>query len=269
MAEREDRRPGPLRRAAWGAVLGAGAGFLANDLYLAKALSITHDRSLLVVACVTAGALLGAVRLRAIIVGALVLLALTWLVVAWTPVTRALAAGLPRRDRPAPADAVYVLASAVRANGDLSAEALARLVHGLELVHDGLAPRLILAELAAPEDHFAQTARRLMRELGITAELVAVGPVANTHDEAVLVGALCRERGLHRLLLVTSPLHSRRAAAAFEAQGLTVLSSPSPEPHYDLDDLGQPDDRLRAFADVVHERVGSWVYARRGWLQAE
>jgi uncharacterized SAM-binding protein YcdF (DUF218 family) len=270
MAGREEtRRPSLVSRAAWGAALGAGSAFVANDMYMGRALSLTDDGSLLIVAFITVSALLGAARLRPLLVGALAALALLWLVVAWTPLTRALAAGLTRRDEPAPADAVYVLASAVRQNGDLSAEALARLVHGLELVHDGLAPRLILSELDPPANHYAEGAARIMRRFGIATELVAVGPVHTTHDEAVLVGKLCRERGLTRLLLVTSPYHSRRAAAAFEAEGLTVISSPSMEPRYDVDFLEHPDDRLRAFADIVHERLGAWIYARRGWLRPE
>jgi len=65
---------------------------------------------------------------------------------------------------------------------------------------------------------------------------------------------------------VTSPVHSRRAAAVFEAQGIQVISAPTREAKYDIDELEGFDDRLRAFTDILHERLGLWIYRRRGWV---
>jgi hypothetical protein len=47
-----------------------------------------------------------------------------------------------------------------------------------------------------------------------------------------------------------------------------VISSPCPESRYDLEYLGRVESRLQAFGAVLHERVGLWVYARRGWVTA-
>ena len=113
---------------------------------------------------------------------------------------------------------------------------------------------------------YARPARDLMRSLGIHADLIAVGPVDNTRDEAQHVARLCRERGWRRILLVTSPLHSRRASATFEHEGLEVIASPCTETRYNIETLGAPSDRLMAFGSVAHERLGLWVYAHRGWV---
>jgi uncharacterized SAM-binding protein YcdF (DUF218 family) len=188
-----------------------------------------------------------------------------WLAVAATPLTSALASGLIRRDAVAPADAVVVLASDVQGNGELTPSATSRLLHGMELLHEGLAPRLVLSEIAGRPSH-AAAARPRLAALGVAPELIVVGPVRNTHDEAVAFARALRERGLRRVLMVTSPLHTRRAAAALEHEGLEVLSSPSGETSYDLDGLDYIDDRLRAFGDVLHERLGWVVYRWRGWL---
>ena len=77
---------------------------------------------------------------------------------------------------------------------------------------------------------------------------------------------LFRERGWRKLLLVTSPTHSRRAAATFEREGVSVVSSPSMETRFDLENLTRTDDRLFAFGAVLHERVGLGVYRWRGWI---
>jgi uncharacterized SAM-binding protein YcdF (DUF218 family) len=104
-----------------------------------------------------------------------------------------------------------------------------------------------------------------VERLGVSADVITVGPVRRTRDEAVAVAALCRERGWSRLVLVTSPVHTRRAAAAFEREGLSVFVSPSLETRFDWETLDRPDQRLEAFGAILHERVGLWYYAWRGW----
>src|SRR5262249_18041518 len=123
----------------------------------------------------------------------------------------------------------------------------------------------ILGELIPPMNHYAEGTRALMSHLGLDFEVLSVGPVWNTHDEATRVAELCRQHGWRRVILVTSPMHSRRAAATVERAGLAVGSAPAAEGRYDIA-FDKADDRVRGFGDVVHERIGIWVYARRGWL---
>jgi len=258
--------PSRRSRAVKGILVSLAAALLMNDLRIAEALSYRSERTLLVPLVVIAGVLLSAVRLQVVLTSLLGLLAALWLAVAFTPLDRALADGLPRVDALGPADAIYVLASDVQPDGDLTVEALARLVHGIELAGQALAPRLVVGELPRPHGRYADSARRFLDELHLPTELLTVGPVGTTHDEAVLLGELFKKNGWRRVLLVTSPLHSRRAAAVFEAQGLTVVSAPTREAKYDLETLSSPDERLRAFPEIVHEELGIWVYRRRGWL---
>jgi uncharacterized SAM-binding protein YcdF (DUF218 family) len=98
-------------------------------------------------------------------------------------------------------------------------------------------------------------------------ELLTVGPVGDTRQEAVAVGELCRARGFARLLVVTSPTHSRRACAALEREGLSVTCVPAIETQFDLETLDYPGDRVKAFSAVMHERLGLWLYRGRGWLK--
>ena len=86
--------------------------------------------------------------------------------------------------------------------------------------------------------------------------MLQIGRIINTHDEAVALARLGRERGIKRVLAVTSPTHTRRAAAALEKQGLVAISVPAVETNFDLETLRFPGDRRRAFAAIAHERLG-------------
>src|SRR5262249_41914087 len=145
-----------------------------------------------------------------------------------------------------------------------------RLLRGLELVAEGRTSRLVLSELPPPKASYVPLARTEMERLGLHAEILTVGPVVNTHDEAVAGAAPPPGRGGETLLPpATPPTHSRRAAATLEREGLSVLSVPSLEVMFDLENLDRGetvDDRFHAFASIVHERLGLFLYRRRGWI---
>ena len=218
----------------------------------------------MIVGVAALSALLWSTRWRPLVAVGAGLLGLLWLLVAFTPVTQWMAKGLVRSDAVGDADAVVVLASNIQKDGELTAPALSRLVHGLELLAQGRAPRLVLTEIPPPARSYAEPARALLSALHLQGELIAVGPVRNTRDEARAVADLFKARGLKSLILVTSPTHTRRAALTFERQGLSVFASPAVETLYDLETLDGSDDRLTAFGHLLHERLGLWLYTVRG-----
>jgi uncharacterized SAM-binding protein YcdF (DUF218 family) len=246
-----------------GAVAGGLCGFLLGDLAPVEIASAW-------IPLAAAGALLGSTRLRALPLAGAIVLALAWNVVAWTSLASAMASALPRRDPLRSADAVLVMASRLQSDGDPTVEADSRLDRGVALLTAGLAARLIVPELAEPAPRYEPLARaRLEQSRAEGVEVVAVGPVRRTRDEAVAVAALCRARGWGRVLVVTSPLHSRRACAALEREGLEVISAPAVETRFDLQTLDRPPERLQAFSGALYERAATWLYARRGWIRAE
>ncbi len=250
-----------------GLAMGALVGLLAKDLNLQSVVSIWGDKAHWVVAIAILGAGLWTTRWRWLLGGATACLGVLWLVAAYTPLCEWLARGLPRQDTVEAADAVYVLGSNVQMDGQLTAEAMSRLLHALELLGQDLAPRLVVPELRPPKPSYKAAAQKVMRNLGMTQEVLSIGPVIRTRDEAVALGALFRQRGWSRALVVTSPPHSRRAGAALEREGIEVLSSPSTQTQFDLEKLDEADDRIKAFASLVHERAGLWFYKRRGWIE--
>jgi uncharacterized SAM-binding protein YcdF (DUF218 family) len=264
---RGDRR---ARSFAVGLAVGGAAGLLADQLSLASIVSYGGPRPPLVVAAAVGGGLLWGTRLRPVVLAGTGTLAVLWLAVAFTPFVAWLGEGLVRRDPPGAADAVFVSASNLQLDGEPTANAQARLLRGLELVGEGRTTRIVLAELRPPKPSYVPVARTEMERLGLRAEILTVGPVVNTHDEAVAVAALARARGWTRILLATSPTHSRRAAATLEHEGLAVLSSPAVEVHFDLENLDRwetVNERFQGFSSIAHERLGLVVYRRRGWIR--
>jgi uncharacterized SAM-binding protein YcdF (DUF218 family) len=243
-----------------GGLAGALAGFLARDLGLADSASAWVPAALV-------GAALCIGRARALLATVLGALATVWLAAAFTPLSARLVEGLVRKDAPQKADAVVILGSRLQADGEPTTEASDRLAHGLELLAEGWAPRLVVSELPPPAASHAALARKAAAARGLAVEVLPVGPVRRTRDEAVAVAALCRERGWSRVLLVTSPLHSRRGALSMEREGVGVVSSPALETQFDLETLDRPAERLRAFASALHERLGLWYYEWKGWIR--
>lgn len=255
-----DKTSLPWRRIGVGAAVGGCAGFLLRDLLPFELASAWVPLAL-------AGALVWPTRLQRAMAALTLCVAGVWVVVGFTPLAARLAPLLVRREAPSAADAAFVLTHRLQTDGEPSAASQARLLHGVELLVQGLAPRLILTD-EPPETSYARLARSQLSRLSLTAgEVVSLrGPVRSTHDEAVRVGALCRERGWRRLLVVTSPLHSRRACAAVAREGLEVVCSPAVETEYDVETLDRPVDRLAAFRQIVREALALWLYRGRGWL---
>jgi uncharacterized SAM-binding protein YcdF (DUF218 family) len=261
------RQTGWLPRLGVGLTAGALAGLIVADLNLPSLVSYFGDRTYLVPPIAALGALLWLTPLRRLTGVTVALLGLLWLAVAFTPATSWLADGLVRRDPVEAADAVFVFASRVQEDGDPTTDAMSRLLRGVELVAEGRAPRLIVSEAAPPSGPYAPLARAWLEAFARRGEVVTVGRIVNTRDEAVGAAKLCRERGWTRVLAVTSPTHTRRAAAALEKEGLVVFAVPSVETRFDLERLTWPGDRREAFAAITHERLGLVVYRRRGWIE--
>ena len=93
----------------------------------------------------------------------------------------------------------------------------------------------------------------------------------NTHDHALRVPPLLRERGVRQFVLVTSRQHIRRALAVFRAVGLSPIPS-MPEP---LDELRRrtrlerylpSQAALSASQTLIYDELGMVYYWLRGWL---
>lgn len=106
--------------------------------------------------------------------------------------------------------------------------------------------------------------------LGVPADRILQESLSkNTHDEAVAIKDMLRERGISEFVLVTSPLHMRRSMYAFEAQGMHPI--PAVAPLYP-ERIEQPfpllpsDATLDIGDQVVYEWVARAYYWWKGWF---
>ena len=90
--------------------------------------------------------------------------------------------------------------------------------------------------------------------------------VQSTRDEAVDFASIAGKNGWEKVLLVTSPSHTRRACATVEKAGLAVKCMPSNARDYSISRLDMPSNRRRAFSDVLYESAAILLYRARGWM---
>lgn len=254
---------------ALAACLGALVALVLTTLGAAQLMGIAGWWWALVLCGALVGVSVAGTRLgRALPVVAIASLALL-AVVAFTPLAGALLRPLVRRDPlpVAPADAIVVLSEWIDEDGHLREPALDRLLTGADLYRRGAAPLLVLSRVRRGRGGAARDSDadqdRVLALLGRPVRLVRVDSVRNTHDEAVRVAAL----GVRRILLVTSPAHTRRACASFEGVGLRVVCVPSESRDLPLRSLRSADSRVRAFRQALYERLGTLEYRARGWIR--
>lgn len=177
-----------------------------------------------------------------------------------TPVLRGPLSALIVSQPPVKADAIVVLGAGVQCGTNTpNGSGLSRLVHGLTLWRDGYAPVLTVSEQSGLIGEKDCPKISALQNAQITALYGKNGPptltlsnVTTTRDEAARVRDLARQRGWTRVLLVTSPWHSRRAQALFRGYGVTAVSVPSQETGFDLT-LPTPGDRLAALRVMLYE----------------
>src|SRR5262245_41251392 len=116
----------------------------------------------------------------------------------------------------------------------------------------------------------AEAMRDTLLRLGVPeARLVMKGESRDTHEEALTIARILPTLHVDRVVLVTSPVHMRRAVATFRAAGVDVIPAPARE------DFGGrlswrmkflPSERgLYESALVAHELLGYVYYRINGW----
>lgn len=206
------------------------------------------------------------------------LLSTLLLLVSYTPLVPPLVAPFVRRDAVSgvtaadavsAADAVVVLSGSVTSEGRVTGAALERLISGFQQARRFGIPVVALSVVGDDADPSVENSERDQRELAQLMapdlELRFVKNVHSTRDEALAFAAMARTHGWRRVVLVTSPLHSRRACAAVEHAGLPVRCVPAASREYALSRLDRPENRRLAFADVVYESAAAVLYTIRGW----
>jgi uncharacterized SAM-binding protein YcdF (DUF218 family) len=184
---------------------------------------------------------------------------LVFVAAAFTPVSNWLNAWMAGAARIEPADAIVVLGrGGADSDGVLTNRSLRRLMHGIELYRERLAPLLVLSGTGEETG-----ARAVLAEgLGVPATVIMqVSSVHTTREEAERIGELLLPRDRRRILLVGDPIDMPRARAVMERAGFTVLPAPTAATGPSL-----PEGRLGLLRDIATELGGLAYYRITGRL---
>jgi uncharacterized SAM-binding protein YcdF (DUF218 family) len=276
--------PDPTMRFGWrdvrrrlpsigaGAIAGALAGFLVLEFGLSTIFA-SLELQVAVLVSALAGALLGGFRQQRYMMWFDAVLGVLYLVIANTPLMYNVAGGWVRNDPMEPGvDAIIVLSARVNSDGFLSDQGVQRLLTGIELYQSGVAPRLFTTAVEATYGSVIRSSTgdqaRLVQLGGARPAWASLTGVASTRDEAVQAASQL-PTGAHSVAVVTTPMHTRRACATFEAVGFHVVCVASREQDYVAWHPQSARDRMESFRQYLYERLGMVKYRMKGWLPEE
>ncbi|MXV12613.1 YdcF family protein [Xanthomonas sp. LMG 8992] len=138
------------------------------------------------------------------------------------------------RDQAAPADAIIVLGAAAY-DAKPSPVFEERIRHGLDLYQRGYAPTLIFTGGFGNGARFAesQVARRYALRHDVPADAILIETVSRTTRQNLIEARrLMREHGLHRVIVVSDPLHMARALRLCQELQIDALASSTPSSRF-------------------------------------
>jgi len=258
------------RDALTGAILGVLCAVAAHALGVQQLLRRPDLTLFLAFAIV--GGLLGMTRLRPLLWVAGAILGSLCLLVAYTPLAASSATPYIRRDPiPPRVDAIAVLSMGGTADGLMRSETLDRVLTGVSLVRRGVSNAMLISRETRPfggkEVSDSADLAEITRMAVPQSTVIFVDSIFTTRTEALRMRAIARARGWSTLAVVTSPLHSRRACATFEAVGFKVTCVPADVRGSGLVPNSYPEDRFRAFRSWLYERFATDTYRSRGWIR--
>ena len=141
-----------------------------------------------------------------------------------------------------------------------------RVWYAAKLWHAGKSPLLVLSGGGDPRTSAlseAEAMREFLADLGVPdSALLLETRSRTTRENAIYTAELLKQRGLQRVLLVTSALHMPRAKKLFESQGIEVEAVPTDHEarplslwQWVLPDAGALENSGRA----IKEFVGGWL----------
>ena len=250
-----------------GAVI--GLLILATSWLLGLPSALGFSRPLSIPVAFVIGALLGRWLLKPMCALAVVMMVVAAIGI-WSPIVPWLAGPFVRNDRVDldRVDAVYVFSGAVNAHGLLSGEVIDRLLTGIAL--RARRPVLPLIVSIVRFDQRAGSPSSVTDQQALIAMMPARGPVEwidsvySTRDEAVALTRRAFGQRWKRVVVVTSPMHSRRACATVEGMGLAVTCVVAPwrPAAWPARTAG---DRIFVMQRLVYETLAWAQYRLSGW----
>lgn len=182
----------------------------------------------------------------------LVVIAALWFL--RVPILTALGRSFIENDGPQKADAIVVM------GGD---EYGTRIIKAAQLAEAGYAPYVIVSGPPILGEHESDITIHYAESKGYPASLFH--PLTNdcnsTRSETAFIGKYLKSQGIHKILLVTSNYHTRRAAYLMRLQNpwLWVVVVPAPDRYFTADGWWKTRGGQKTFFFEAIKRVATWL----------
>lgn len=160
-----------------------------------------------------------------------------------------------------------------------------RVFYAAHLYREGRAPIVMLSGgtiewMGTTESTPAVEMAEIITFMGVPeSALILEDKSQNTHEDAQFSAQILKEKGIHRILLVTSAIHMPRAMAVFQKQGLEVIPAPTDykvtQSVWDNLLYGSLESKiinllpdasdLGSITSALKEYIGLFVYRWMGW----
>jgi uncharacterized SAM-binding protein YcdF (DUF218 family) len=161
-----------------------------------------------------------------------------------------------------------------------------RIIYAAKLFKDGKAPVILASggsiswlndRPSTPASEMAE----ILEFVGIPAQAIWLQPDSqNTYEDALYSARMLKEKGISRVILVTSALHMPRSVALFEKQGIQVIPAPADFTitqdswqQLSSDNLAgraiallPSSSNLSLTSNALKEYLGWLAYRLKGWL---
>ena len=161
-----------------------------------------------------------------------------------------------------------------------------RVLYAAQLYKDGKAPIILLSggEITWLNDGSATPAEdmaKILSSIGVPSEAMIIEDRSrNTYENALYAKELLGEKGINKILLVTSAMHMPRSVALFEAQDFEVTPLPVDYSVVENQSAESQDSifitkilniipnasNLTLTTNALKEYLGTFIYQLQGWL---
>jgi len=160
-----------------------------------------------------------------------------------------------------------------------------RLLYTAWLYHQGKADHILLSggriDWLNPGETGAEDMVKILEIMGVPDEALWIEKDSlNTYDNAVNCRKILEDKGIHRVILVTSALHMPRSVALFKHQGIEVIPAPTDYSVTQADwqqltaanlpaqlmNLIPSAGNMETLTNAMKEVIGIFIYHLRGWL---
>ncbi len=181
-----------------------------------------------------------------------------------TPVAQWAAAALAVQPKAGSGDTIVLLSSGAFRSGELPGSGWRRVIQSMLLYREGRAPRIIVCggSISLTGAPYGQVYADWLQRLGIPADDIIIDTGSRgTYENVEQAALIMQEHGWKTGLLVTDPLHMRRALQQTADSGVVFIPAGWPD---DYNNHGGLDDRWGLHKQIWYELLANGSHALLG-----